>query len=39
MLKVWNIVDEETEGQTGRSREVSLVTSRDLGLVGATEYI
>ncbi|KAK8847490.1 hypothetical protein IAR55_005348 [Kwoniella newhampshirensis] len=32
MVKVWNILDEETEGVKGRKREISLATSRDLGL-------
>ena len=33
MVKIWNIQDEETEGVAGRKREISLATSRDLGLV------
>ncbi|OCF32514.1 periodic tryptophan protein 1 [Kwoniella heveanensis BCC8398] len=32
MVKVWNVLDEETEGVKGRKREISLATSRDLGL-------
>lgn len=32
-VKIWNVLDEETEGIKGRKREISLVTSRDLGLV------
>jgi len=32
MVKIWNVSDEETEGVAGRKREVSLATSRDLGL-------
>jgi periodic tryptophan protein 1 len=32
-VKVWNVLDEETEGVQGRKREISLVTSRDLGVV------
>ncbi|WWC68026.1 uncharacterized protein I206_101945 [Kwoniella pini CBS 10737] len=32
IVKVWNILDEETEGVKGRKREISLATSRDLGL-------
>lgn len=32
-VKIWNVLDEETEGVKGRKREISLVTSRDLGLV------
>ncbi|WRT64681.1 uncharacterized protein IL334_001615 [Kwoniella shivajii] len=32
MVKVWNILDEESEGVKGRKREISLATSRDLGL-------
>ncbi|OCF45791.1 periodic tryptophan protein 1 [Kwoniella heveanensis CBS 569] len=32
MVKVWNVLDEETEGVKGRKREISLSTSRDLGL-------
>ena len=31
-VKIWNVMDEETEGIQGRKREISLVTSRDLGL-------
>ncbi|KAL7419384.1 rRNA-processing protein [Cryptotrichosporon argae] len=31
-VKVWNVCDEETEGVQGRKREISLATSRDLGL-------
>ena len=33
MVKIWNIQDDETEGVVGRKREISLATSRDLGLV------
>ena len=33
MVKIWNIMDEETEGEKGRKRDISLATSRDLGLV------
>jgi len=33
LVKIWNITDEETEGEKGRKREISLATSRDLGLV------
>ncbi|KAK4683628.1 periodic tryptophan protein 1, partial [Tremellales sp. Uapishka_1] len=32
MVKIWNVLDEESEGIKGRKREISLVTSRDLGL-------
>lgn len=32
MVKVWNVVDDEDTGK----RNVSLVTSRDLGVVGGT---
>ena len=32
-VKVWNVLDEESEGVQGRKREISLVTSRDLGIV------
>lgn len=32
-VKVWNVLDEESEGVQGRKREISLVTSRDLGVV------
>ncbi|WVQ83160.1 hypothetical protein IAT38_005298 [Cryptococcus sp. DSM 104549] len=32
LVKIWNILDEESEGVAGRKREISLVTSRDLGL-------
>ncbi|WVW78351.1 hypothetical protein I302_100305 [Kwoniella bestiolae CBS 10118] len=32
IVKVWNILDEESEGVKGRKREISLATSRDLGL-------
>jgi len=38
MVKIWNIQDEETEGSKGRKREISLVTSRDLGLVSHPAY-
>lgn len=38
MVKVWNIQDEETEGVAGRKREISLATSRDLGLVRHSSY-
>ncbi|WOO85103.1 putative WD repeat-containing protein [Vanrija pseudolonga] len=31
-VKVWNVSDEETEGVAGRKRDISLATSRDLGL-------
>ncbi|RSH79788.1 uncharacterized protein EHS24_009447 [Apiotrichum porosum] len=31
-VKIWNVADEETEGIAGRKREISLATSRDLGL-------
>lgn len=31
-VKIWNVSDEESEGVPGRVREVSLATSRDLGL-------
>jgi periodic tryptophan protein 1 len=33
LVKIWNIMDEETEGEKGRKRDISLATSRDLGLV------
>ena len=33
LVKIWNITDEETEGEKGRKREISLATSRDLGVV------
>ena len=33
IVKIWNVLDEETEGVKGRKREISLVTGRDLGLV------
>jgi periodic tryptophan protein 1 len=33
IVKIWNVQDEETENSRGRKREISLVTSRDLGLV------
>jgi periodic tryptophan protein 1 len=32
LVKIWNITDEETEGEKGRKRDISLATSRDLGL-------
>ena len=32
-VKVWNVADDETEGMQGRKREISLATSRDLGVV------
>ncbi|ORX33958.1 WD40-repeat-containing domain protein [Kockovaella imperatae] len=32
LVKVWNVSDEETDGVQGRKREISLVTSRDLGV-------
>ncbi|OCF58716.1 periodic tryptophan protein 1 [Kwoniella mangroviensis CBS 10435] len=32
VVKIWNILDEESEGVQGRKREISLATSRDLGL-------
>lgn len=35
-VKIWNVLDEETEGIKGRKREISLVTSRDLGLVSCS---
>ena len=38
-LKVWNISDEETEGVKGRKRDVTLVTSRDLGLVRLSQAL
>ncbi|BEJ14835.1 hypothetical protein CspHIS471_0406020 [Cutaneotrichosporon sp. HIS471] len=31
-VKIWNVSDDESEGTTGRKREVSLVAHRDLGL-------
>ncbi|ODN79623.1 hypothetical protein L202_03565 [Cryptococcus amylolentus CBS 6039] len=31
-VKIWNIQDAETEGIAGKKREISLATSRDLGL-------
>ena len=33
MVKIWNVADEESEGVKGRKREISLATSRDLGVV------
>lgn len=33
LVKVWNVSDEESEGVKGRKREISLATSRDLGVV------
>ena len=33
IVKIWNVSDEETDGVKGRKREISLVTSRDLGVV------
>ena len=38
-LKVWNVQDEETEGVAGRKREISLSTSRDLGVVSASALL
>lgn len=38
-VKVWNVLDEETEGVKGRKREISLVTSRDLGVVSREQQI
>ena len=32
-VKVWNVMDEETEGVKGRKREISLATSRDFEMV------
>lgn len=36
MVKVWNITDEELEGG---KRQVSMVTSRDLGVVRILSFI
>ena len=33
LVKVWNVSDDESEGVKGRKREISLATSRDLGVV------
>ena len=33
LVKLWNVMDEETEGVKGRSREISMTASRDLGVV------
>lgn len=33
LVKIWNVADDETEGSQGRKREISLATSRDLGVV------
>jgi periodic tryptophan protein 1 len=30
LVKIWNVMDEETEGLKGRKREISMVASRDL---------
>lgn len=38
LVKIWNITDEETEGEKGRKREISLATSRDLGLVCPSHF-
>jgi WD40 repeat protein len=38
LVKIWNITDEETEGERGRKREISLAASRDLGLVCPLPY-
>jgi periodic tryptophan protein 1 len=38
LVKIWNITDEETEGEKGRKREISLATSRDLGLVCLSHF-
>jgi hypothetical protein len=38
LVKIWNIMDEETEGEKGRKRDISLATSRDLGLVSVLSH-
>lgn len=38
LVKVWNVSDDETEGTSGRKREISLATSRDLGVVSVLSY-
>ena len=37
-VKVWNVSDEETEESAGRKREISLATSRDLGVVSLPSW-